>query len=62
MVHKNGGSFLKGMSSPRGQAVAEFDKFSAVHGRQQHLAQTHVVAAFRGAEGAEINRGTVPIG
>ena len=50
------------MSSPRGQAVAEFDKFSAVHGRQQHLALIRVVAAFSGADAAEINRGTVPIG
>lgn len=48
------GSFLRPTDLPRGRRVAEFDKFSAPLGRQQHLATTRMVERFKGAEGAEI--------
>ena len=48
------------MLRPRGRSSAEFDKFSAPLGRQQHRAEIRVVAGFHGAEGAEAEKGTVP--
>lgn len=59
---KKRGSFWPPKDAPRGRRLPELGKFSGFHGRQQHLAFTRVVAAFSGADAAETNIGTVPIG